>query len=211
MYKTLRKLHLWLSVPFGIIISVICFTGMLLVFEPSHTQGGHRPEFFLDVMRIHRWLYDAPAVKGDITVGKITVAISVIAMLFILVTGIAMWCIRARHSLSPNLKIAVGKGTDRFLSTLHTSGGIYAVSVLLLLAFTGLTWSFGWYRAGFSSLFGIEKGSHIVYEIHSGNIGGVITKAIWLVCAFLGSTLPLTGYYLWIHRIRMAHKKTKRI
>lgn len=32
--KTLfRKIHLWLSVPFGLIISLICFSGALLVFE----------------------------------------------------------------------------------------------------------------------------------------------------------------------------------
>ena len=33
MKKVFRKLHLWLSVPFGLIISVVCFTGAALVFE----------------------------------------------------------------------------------------------------------------------------------------------------------------------------------
>ena len=28
-----RKLHLWLSLPFGIIITLICFSGAMLVFE----------------------------------------------------------------------------------------------------------------------------------------------------------------------------------
>ena len=32
--KTLfRKIHLWLSVPFGLLISIICFSGAVLVFE----------------------------------------------------------------------------------------------------------------------------------------------------------------------------------
>lgn len=34
-----RKFHLWLSVPFGIVITIICFTGALLVFEEEITAA----------------------------------------------------------------------------------------------------------------------------------------------------------------------------
>lgn len=37
--KIFRKIHLWLLVPFGIIISLICFSGAMLVFEPEITRG----------------------------------------------------------------------------------------------------------------------------------------------------------------------------
>ncbi len=33
MKKFIKKLHLWLSLPFGIVISILCLTGALLVFE----------------------------------------------------------------------------------------------------------------------------------------------------------------------------------
>lgn len=33
MKKIFRKIHLWLSVPFGVIITLICFSGAMLVFE----------------------------------------------------------------------------------------------------------------------------------------------------------------------------------
>ena len=33
MKKIFRQIHLWLSVPFGLIISLICFSGAMLVFE----------------------------------------------------------------------------------------------------------------------------------------------------------------------------------
>lgn len=33
MRKLFRKLHLWLSVPFGVFITLICFSGAMLVFE----------------------------------------------------------------------------------------------------------------------------------------------------------------------------------
>lgn len=36
--KFFRKIHLWLSVPFGIIITLICFSGAMLVFEPEITR-----------------------------------------------------------------------------------------------------------------------------------------------------------------------------
>ena len=32
-----RKLHLWVSVPFGAVIAITCFTGALLVFEDDIT------------------------------------------------------------------------------------------------------------------------------------------------------------------------------
>ena len=39
MIKFFRKIHLWLSVPFGIIITLICFSGAMLVFEPEITRS----------------------------------------------------------------------------------------------------------------------------------------------------------------------------
>ena len=38
MRKIFSKLHLWLSVPFGIVITITCFTGALLVFEEEITS-----------------------------------------------------------------------------------------------------------------------------------------------------------------------------
>ena len=37
MKKIFRKLHLWVSVPFGIVMTITCFTGALLVFEKEIT------------------------------------------------------------------------------------------------------------------------------------------------------------------------------
>lgn len=39
MIKFFRKIHLWLSVPFGIIITLICFSGAMLIFEPEITRA----------------------------------------------------------------------------------------------------------------------------------------------------------------------------
>ena len=39
MMKIFRKIHLWLSVPFGIIITLVCFSGAMLIFEPEITRS----------------------------------------------------------------------------------------------------------------------------------------------------------------------------
>ncbi len=40
-----------------------------------------------------------------------------------------------------------------------------------------------------------------IYSIHTGSLGGMITRIIWLLGALLGATLPLTGYYIWIKKL----------
>lgn len=70
MRQFFHQIHLWLSIPLGILISVICLTGVILVFEKEITQmmypetqttqaeGQHgkkqRPEFIRQVRALHR-------------------------------------------------------------------------------------------------------------------------------------------------------------
>ena len=42
-----HRIHLWLSVPFGIIITVICFSGAMLVFEPEITRSLRRDVYYV--------------------------------------------------------------------------------------------------------------------------------------------------------------------
>ena len=43
MKKLFRDIHLWLSLPLGILISIICLSGAALVFEQDITQALQRP------------------------------------------------------------------------------------------------------------------------------------------------------------------------
>lgn len=47
MKKTFRKIHLWLSVPFGIFITLICFSGAMLVFEKEVTEWCRHDLYFV--------------------------------------------------------------------------------------------------------------------------------------------------------------------
>lgn len=44
-----------------------------------------------------------------------------------------------------------------------------------------------------------------IYSIHIGNFGGLFSRILWLLAALLGASLPITGYYIWIRRLRRKH------
>lgn len=225
MRNFFRKFHLWVSVPFGIVITITCFTGALLVFEKEITAlcvgditvvtpvgeplpvsviadkvdatlsadvdvkgvvvssspdeayrvnlskpkkaavyvnqytgevigKDERLPFFRTVFRLHRWLMDSNPGEGKVFWGKIIVGASTLAFVVILLTGLVIWWPRNRKMLGNRLQIALKKGKNRFWYDLHVAGGFYAMLLLLVMALTGLTWSFEWYRNGAYSLFG---------------------------------------------------------
>lgn len=229
MRKLFRKIHLWLSVPFGLIIALICFSGAMLVFE-NEVNELTRPElyrvtksdteplsieqllekvaatlpdsvsvtgvtissdpqrpyqvnlskprrasmivdqytgeikgksgrtgFFMTMFRLHRWLLDSmnPGNKG-VFWGKMIVGVSTLLFVFVLISGIVVWWPRTRKALKNSLKISATKGWRRFWYDLHVAGGMYALVFLLVMALTGLTWSFPWYQTAFYNVFGVE-------------------------------------------------------
>ena len=221
-----RKLHLWVSLPFGLVIVITCFTGALLVFEDEITdlcisaddvvpngnplsldeiaakvESGldgdvevtgitfssspdeayrvnlsnsrktaifvnqytgeildrdERLPFFSVVFRLHRWLLDSNPGDDATFWGRIIVGTSSIAFVVILVLGLILWWPRNRKMLKNRLNVAVKKGKNRFWYDLHVVGGFYALLFLLLMALSGPTWSFEWYRNGVYTLFGVE-------------------------------------------------------
>ena len=227
--KVFKKIHLWLSVPVGLIITIICLTGAALVFErditeslnpqlykTEYTEGavplkpselvmhirrqvpdsleltslqlpgepdgvcmagfkgaGKRSlsvnpytgevngwtqsySFFQTMRKLHRWLMDVPPQKGDKTAGKFIVGISTLLMVIILVSGVVIWVPRNRKALKNRLTVSCTKGWLRFWYDSHVSLGIYATLFLLVMALTGLTWSFQWYRTAAYGLFGVS-------------------------------------------------------
>ncbi len=219
MRKLFAKIHLWISLPLGILFSVICLTGAILVFENETLQllnpsadvmsmGKHAPErkelvgydFFHSTLRIHRWLLDAPAKKGERTVGKEIVGYSTLAMTIVLMSGIIIWWPRNRKVLKNRLSVTCSKGSRRFWYDSHVSIGFYATLLLLIMCLTGLVWSFTGWREAFWNLFDFippEGRKRFLYTLHTGSWGGLPSKIIYFLAALTGAVLPLTGYYLW--------------
>ena len=262
--KIFRKLHLWLSVPFGILIALICFSGAMLVFEDEVTQwvkphlyrvsepSGTRisteeaaalvaatlPEgvevrgvkafpaadrtyqvsltkpkraavlgryerlpFFQTMFRLHRWLLGSRPADGGIYWGKLLVGVSTLLFVFVLLSGVVIWWPRTWRGLRNSLKIVTRRGWPRFWYGFHVAGGMYVLFLLLLMALTGLTWSFGWYREWVYGLLGADA-RPLVKALHIGTWGGMTTRILYFLAALLGASLPLTGYYLWIRKLR---------
>lgn len=219
MRKLFAKIHLWISLPLGILFSVICLTGAILVFENETLQllnpsadvmsmGKHAPErkelvgydFFHSTLRIHRWLLDAPEKKGERTVGKEIVGYSTLAMAIVLMSGIVIWWPRNRKVLKNRLSVTCSKGSRRFWYDSHVSIGFYATLLLLIMCLTGLVWSFTGWREAFWNLFDFippEGRKRFLYTLHTGSWGGLPSKIIYFLAALTGAVLPLTGYYLW--------------
>ncbi|SEF98568.1 PepSY-associated TM helix domain-containing protein [Parabacteroides chinchillae] len=227
MRKFFLKIHLWLSIPFGIIIAIVCLTGAILVFEteilelcypsryfvkevkneplppaslislaqqqlpysmkingirifsdPKRTYQLVLPGkkaavfmnpytgeitgiddgqgFFMQMMRLHRWLLDEYKRDGGFSWGKTLVGVSTLILVIIIVSGVFVWFPRNKKVMKNRLKIKTKAGWFRFFYDLHVSGGFYAALLLLVLCLTGLTWSFDWYRNAFYTVFGVK-------------------------------------------------------
>lgn len=51
MIKAFRKIHLWLSIPFGVIVTLICFSGAMLVFEPEITRRIKKDVYYVSEVK----------------------------------------------------------------------------------------------------------------------------------------------------------------
>ena len=384
MIKIFHKIHLWLSVPFGIIITLICFSGAMLVFEPDITRiirsevyyatssegkplpmdvlmekvkatlpdsvsitgitvfadkdrtyqvnlsKPRRASMFIDqysgnitgkyerigffsiMFKLHRWLLDSSNPHGGgLKIGKLIVGVSTCIFVIALISGVVIWWPRVRNGLRRSLAITAKNGWSGFWKSLHIAGGMYALVLVLAMALTGLTWSFGWYRSAFYAVCGVEyiprnhngqnannnQDSHNahgikreriddgkedietwrqhsefghwqqfydelkiqnpdapqitigiekatvklgsmgngrasdsyvyknrteaispsakyadsdpadklrgwIYSIHTGSFGGMTTRIMWFFASILGASLPITGYYMWIRRLK---------
>ena len=143
--RLFHQIHLWLSLPLGILFAVICLTGAILVFENEALQllnpqadvssmRKHDPArreltgygFFRETLRLHRWLLDAPAKKGERSVGKEVVGYGTLAMTAVLLSGVVVWWPRNKKVLRNRLSVSTGKGWRRFWYDSHVSVGFYA-------------------------------------------------------------------------------------
>ena len=245
MRKLSKTLHQILSIVVGIFISIICFSGAMLIFENEFTEwqnphlynvtpleSGARPltsllpeilatqpqgaeityidikdnpsksyrididfgddesktvfvdqytgkilgeepddiAFFTVMYRLHRFLLQSRP-KGDgIFWGKRIVGISTIIFVFIIITGIVVWVPHRGRSWGNRFKISVRQGWHRLWYDLHVAGGIYVALLLLVMALTGLTWAFPWYRTAFYGILAPEKNELSTTENNSLDI-----------------------------------------
>lgn len=106
--------------------------------------------FFKFVENIHRRL-----ALGD--VGKQIVAISVVSLLLLMISGIYIYWPRIKHAFLSSLTFKFKHKGRAFLSTMHSALGLWVIPFYLLSSLTGLTWSYEWYNNSLYSIAGVQK------------------------------------------------------
>lgn len=193
MNRTIRSLHLWLSLPFCLIIFAVCLSGAILVFESEITaliapQEAERLPFFAFMSQLHKWLlHPRPDSPDAIWWGQIIVGISILAFVVILLTGLWLWWPAKRLRIAPTR-------SRRFIFDLHNTLGFLSTIFLLIMALTGLTWSFAWFQLPLSH--------STIAALHFGNYWGLFSRCLHLVAALIGASLPITGLILYIRRLK---------
>lgn len=144
--------------------------------------------FFLTIMKLHRWLLmEQPT-------GRIIVGVATIIFTILLLSGIILWLPkRLRYWKQAFTIMFSGKG-KRLNHDLHNVLGFYAFLIMLIMALTGLCWSFEWYKNGMSKILDapvLQRGGGKPQK--SKIIEGANTMAIAKVLAAGNNTLTQHG------------------
>jgi sulfite reductase (NADPH) flavoprotein alpha-component len=128
------------------------YAGSLL---PAASGGAEN--FFRNVRQLHRWLMLGDL--GDRDIGRQIVGASTLLLIFMALTGLYLRWPRGRAArrlktwLVPDFRLK----SRAFLWNLHSVIGTWVLPVYLVIALTGLQWSYEWYRDGLYSIAGVER------------------------------------------------------
>lgn len=118
--------------------------------EVTGTTKSGTAEFFSTVMGLHRWL-----LLQD-SGGKIVVGAATIIFVFLILSGLVIWWPLKLRNWKQGFQIKFSANWKRINHDLHNTLGFYSFLVLLVMALTGLCWSFAWYKTGLSDILGDE-------------------------------------------------------
>ncbi|GAB3910646.1 PepSY-associated TM helix domain-containing protein [Larkinella knui] len=119
--------------------------------EVLGTPESATSRFFMVVFRLHRWLL------LDTEVGRPIVGVATLIFVLIILSGWVIWFPKKIKNWRQGLKVNFKGNWKRINHDLHNSLGLYASFLLMLMALTGLTWSFQWYKTGVNKMLGVYK------------------------------------------------------
>ncbi len=117
------------------------------------TGKGSTTEFFMFFFKMHRWL-----LLPD-SIGRPIVGAATIILILLTFSGLFLWLpkkFKGMKSLKPGLKIRFSAKWKRINHDIHNVLGFYSFAIVLIMAFTGLNWSFDWYKNGLSNVLGAK-------------------------------------------------------
>ncbi|WP_246775756.1 PepSY-associated TM helix domain-containing protein [Methylobacterium aquaticum] len=114
------------------------------VLGPARGEG-----FFETVRRLHRWLL-LPG-DGD-GWGRTITGASALALVYLALSGLYLRWPKGRRDWRIWLKPALNRRGRALYWSLHAVVGTWVLVLYLVMALTGLWWSYGWYRDGATTL-----------------------------------------------------------
>lgn len=108
-------------------------------------------QFFRDVRSLHRWLL-IPSQEGGINIGRQITGFSALALLFFALSGLYLRWPRRALNWRNWFRIDFTLKGRNFYWALHSVIGTWVILLYLLMALTGLTWSYSWFKNGASVL-----------------------------------------------------------
>ncbi|MCD8739506.1 PepSY domain-containing protein [Mucilaginibacter roseus] len=107
-----------------------------------------RYEFFNVTEQLHRQLL---LVKP---VGSVIIGSCILLFLLMMITGFMLWLPKNLKQLKKNLSVKWGAKWKRVNYDLHNSFGFYVLPIAMIIAITGLVWSFKWWEDGIYRILG---------------------------------------------------------
>ncbi|MDR2756783.1 MAG: PepSY domain-containing protein [Planctomycetaceae bacterium] len=132
-----------------------------IVAKPG--DGVSLNRFFMSMTQLHRnlWIsYRIEQLGPRSSLGSLIVGVATLIFVVVMLSGLVLWLPRTWQSFlkwrawKPGFKVRFRKGFWCFIHDLHNTVGFYCLIPLLILALTGLCWSFGWYRSAASYVLG---------------------------------------------------------
>ncbi|MCW3465074.1 PepSY-associated TM helix domain-containing protein [Chitinophaga nivalis] len=97
--------------------------------------------FFSIIVHLHRYLLAGKT-------GKAITGVSCIIFICLIISGLILWWPKKWKGLKQRLSIKNSGNRKRFIWDLHAVGGFYIHALILVIALTGLTWSYKWFNNG---------------------------------------------------------------
>lgn len=222
--KVLLKLHLWLSLPLGVIIMLICLSGATLVFKNEIRNALEMPKVIAphaksvkagDEEKVGKTIgkfssKDAPygtTTKRDffsyVTKFHTSLMMGPVGKLIITYTTLLFIFI-----LISGIFVLLPKDgkqlCQRFKVEWNKGSRRRLFDLHVSLGWCALLWLLLLSATGLG--FGLKlvpKGTELMrlfHELHIGSWGGMLTKIITFVVSLIGASLPITGYLLYFRR-----------
>ncbi len=106
-------------------------------------------QFFRTVRSLHRWLL-IPSEEGGINIGRQITGFSAFALVFFALSGLYLRWPRRALNWRNWFRIDFSLKGRNFYWALHSVVGTWVILMYLLMALTGLTWSYSWFKNGAS-------------------------------------------------------------